>query len=139
MELFDYVKVLFEQGKKYEELKPYDKTKNAFMLNRFMSIQYPSQAQHFNQLGINSIGVADSWRMVGRQFKRVPGWIFTKVKKSEKQKEKEYRPNEEILELWMKLNEIGEREYKEALRFSRDEVVESLKKLEKQVGNKERS
>jgi NACalpha-BTF3-like transcription factor len=139
MELFDYMKVLFEQGTKYEELKSYDKTKNAFMLNRFMSINHPVQAQMFNKLGINSVGVADSWRMVGRQYKRVPGWIYTKVRKSEKQKEKEFRPNEEALEMFMRINQIGEREYKEALKFSRDEVIDALKRLEKQIGNKERT
>jgi hypothetical protein len=139
MELFDLVKVIFEQNNKYENLKSYDKIKHNFMLNRFMSIQYPIQAQMFNRLGIYSLGVSDSWRRVGRQYKRTPGWIFTKLKKNQKN-QKLYTPSPEALTLFLQINQIGEREYKEALQFNPESVIDSLKSIEKQLtssGSKE--
>jgi hypothetical protein len=132
MELFDFIKVIFEQNNKYESLKSYDKVKHNFMLNRFMSIQYPIQAQMFNRLGISSLGVSDSWRKVGRQYKRTPGWVFTKLKKNQKN-QKTYSPSPEALNLFLQINQIGEREYKEALQFNQEGVVESLKSIEKQL------
>lgn len=134
MELFDLVKNIFEQSEKYENLKNYDKVKHNFMLNRFMSIQYPIQAQMFNALGISSIGVSDSWRRVGRQYKKTPGWIFTKLKKNQKNT-KTYSPSPEALNLFLQINQIGEREYKEALVFNPELVVESLKCIEKQLSS----
>ena len=41
MQLFEFIKVLFEDREQYAELARYDKAKQFFMLNRFMSIQYP--------------------------------------------------------------------------------------------------
>ncbi len=131
MDLFDYVKTIFSQSKDYEELKDYAKKKNAFMLNRFMSIQYPVQAQMFNVLNVNPIGVADSWRKVGIRHKRTPGWIFTKTKK--KAKDSVYSPSDEVLAVYLKANEIGMREYKDAMKYDSEQVIESLKKIEKQI------
>lgn len=133
MNLFDYIKVIFDPKPNYEDLSAYDKTKNAFMLNRFMSIRYPIQANLFNSLGTNSVGAADSWRRVTVQFKRTPGWIFTKVKKSTKKTKDDYTPSDESVALFMKLNEIGRREFAECLKYNREETVKYLKILEKEL------
>ena len=54
MKLFDFIKVLFGNGKKandkWEKLTSYDKSKNAFMTNRLMSAKFPTQANLFNKL-----------------------------------------------------------------------------------------
>lgn len=131
MDLFDYVKAIFSQSRDFENLKDYDKKKNAFMLNRFMSINFPTQAQLFNRLNINPVGVADSWRKVGIRYKKTPTWVFTKTKK--KPKESEYSPSEEALSLYLKVNEIGMREYKDAMRYDPERVVKDLKSIQKQI------
>ena len=135
MKLFDYIKVLFSTEEKWNKLKPYDKIKNNFMVNRFMSIKFPVQANLFNTLKIDPVGQAEAWRLVSSKFNRVPGFIYTKVKKSAKQKAKEWNPNPKALELYMKFNEIGEREYKEALKHNPSLVQSSIDILEKQMGN----
>ena len=84
---------------------------------------------------IDPIGQAEAWRLVSSKFNRVPGFIYTKVKKSAKQKAKEWSPNPKALELYMKFNEIGEREYKEALKINPSQVQSSIDILEKQMGN----
>jgi hypothetical protein len=135
MKLFDYIKVLFGKDAQWERVSGYDKSKNSFMTNRFMSIKFPIQANLFNTLKIDPIGQAEAWRLVSSKFNRVPGFIYTKVKKSAKQKAKEWSPNSKALELYMKFNEIGEREYKEALKINPSQVQSSIDILEKQMGN----
>ncbi len=133
MKLFDYVKVLFSSNEKWDNLKSYDKSKNAFMINRFMSIKFPIQANLFNKLRTDPVGAAESWRMVASKFKRVPGWIYTRVRKTKK--EKVWEPATEALNFYFKINENGEREYREALKFNKAEVKEAIIKIEKQFNH----
>ncbi len=135
MKLFDYIKVLFGKDEHWDKVTNYDKSRNSFMTNRFMSIKFPVQANLFNSLKIDPVGQAEAWRLVSSKFNRVPGFIYTKVKKSAKQKAKEWNPNPKALELYMKFNEIGEREYKEALKHNPSLVQSSIDILEKQMGN----
>ena len=135
MKLFDYIKVLFGKDQHWDKLSNYDKSKNSFMTNRFMSIKFPIQANLFNSLKIDPVGQAEAWRLVSSKFNRVPGFIYTKVKKTQKQKEKEWVPNPKALEFYMKLNEIGEREYREALKYNPSLIQSSIDILEKQMGN----
>ena len=135
MKLFDYIKVLFGKDEHWDKVTNYDKSKNSFMTNRFMSIKFHIQANLFNSLKIDPVGQAEAWRLVSSKFNRVPGFIYTKVKKSAKQKAKEWNPNTKALELYMKFNEIGEREYKEALKHNPSLVQSSIDILEKQMGN----
>ena len=134
MKLFDYIKVLFGKDAQWEKTSNYDKSKNSFMTNIFISIKFPIQGNMFNTLKIDPVGQAESWRLISSKFNRVPGFIYTKVKKSAKQKAKEWNANPKALELYMKFNEIGEREYKEALKYNPSEVQSSIDKLEKQMG-----
>ena len=52
MKLFDYIKVLFGKDAQWEKTSSYDKSKNSFMTNRFMSIKFPIQGNMFNTLKI---------------------------------------------------------------------------------------
>ena len=105
MKLFDYIKQLFGKDEHWEKLKGYDKSKNAFMCNRFFSAKYPIQANMFNALKIDPVGQAEAWRMVASKFNRVPGFIYTKTKASEKIKT--WVPDPNALAFYLKINEIG--------------------------------
>jgi len=132
MKLFDYIKVLFGKDSEWDEITDYDKSKNAFMTNRFFSAKFPIQANLFNQLRTDPVGQAAAWRMVSSKFNKVPGFIYTKIKKEKE--EKEWKPNDKALGLYLKLNEIGEREFYEALKYNFSEVKKSIEALEKQIG-----
>jgi len=134
MKLFDFIKVLFGSEVSWNKLNPYDKSKNVFMVNRFMSIKWPIQANLFNQLGTNPVGTIDSWRLITSKFNRVPGFIYTKVR-STKKKEKIWKPNSKLAEAYMSINEIGEREFNEALKYDSLQVKKAIDILEKQLGN----
>ena len=134
MELFPFIKVFFSKPTAYEKLKAYDKKRHKFMLQRFMAIRYPEAAQAFNINKINPLGVIDSWHKVAVQFKRVPGWIYTRVRKKKKIKEsKVFEPLETTIKYYMEKNEIGNREYKEALKFNKEGILKELRHLENQM------
>ena len=133
MKLFDYIKVLFGRDPQWEKLKGYDKSKNSFMVNRFMSIKFPVQANMFNALKIDPVGQAEAWRMVASKFNRVPGFIYTKTKASKKIKP--WVPESKALEFYLKINEIGERDFKEAMKHHPSEVKNAITVLEKQMSN----
>jgi len=133
--LFEYIKVLFGKESEWEVLTNYDKAKNAFMINRFMSIKFPTQANLFNKLKTDPVAAAESWRMMGRKYSRVPGFIYTKIK--ETKKEKVWVPNQNALDLYLRINEIGEREFNEALKLKPDEIKHSIQILEKQFKDAE--
>ena len=135
MKLFDYIKVLFGKDVQWDKVTNYDKSKNSFMTNRFMSIKFPIQANLFNSLKTDPVGQAEAWRLVASKFNRVPGFIYTKVKKAPKDKSKAWVPDPKALELYMKYNEIGEREYREALKYDPLQVRSAIDILEKQMGN----
>ena len=131
MELFDFVKVLFTDPKKYSELKNSEKSRHFFMTQRFMSIQHPLTAQQLNRVGMNSWAIMDLWQIVASRFKRVPGWIYTKTKKASS--EKNWKPDPEIAKIWMQKNEVGERELKESIRFYPEETKKYFALIEKQI------
>lgn len=135
MKLFDYIKVLFGKDEHWDKVTTYDKSRNSFMTNRFMSIKFPIQANLFNTLKTDPVGQAEAWRMVASKFNRVPGFIYTKVKKQEATKEKDWKPNPKAIELYMKFNEIGDREFKEALKYDPSQVRTAIDILEKQMGD----
>lgn len=133
MKLFDYIKVLFGTDAQWDKLTNYDKSKNDFMTRRFMSIKFPIQANIFNQLKTDPVGQAESWRLIGSKFNRVPSFIYTKTKKT--QKNKTWEPDPAAKAEYLKINQIGNREFQEALLFNPDEVRKSIEILEKQMSN----
>ena len=103
------------------------------MVNRFMAIKFPGNAQLFNFNGINGGRVIDCWQMVASRFNKVPGWIYTRTKSSKKNIKEKYQPSEEALRLYMDKNEIGKREIEEIKQFCKDQFYSDLKQLENQI------
>lgn len=83
MELFDVVKTVFKKDKAWDKVSRNDKVRNFFMINRIMSIQFPIQADQFNHTKISPRPVVDWWHdTLSKHYTKIPGWIFTKTKKS---------------------------------------------------------
>lgn len=79
MELFDFIGTLFDQ-QKYATVPDSVKKKWFFMVQRFVSIKYPLEADHFNKNGINQVVVMDFWAsFLSRSYTRQPKWLFTKA------------------------------------------------------------
>jgi hypothetical protein len=132
--LFDFVKIMFTKKSQYDKIKNHNKKRHHFMINRFMAIKYPANAQLFNVNGISGANVVESWAMVAQRFKSVPGWFYTKTKKSAaKNKADKYIPTEQSIQIYLNKNEIGMREFNELKVFAKEELYSDLKKIEAQV------
>ena len=131
--LFDFVKIMFTKPALYKDIKQHNKKRHHFMVNRFMSIKYPGNAQLFNINGINGGNVVDSWSMVAARFKSVPGWFYTKTKKSKKNIVDKYNPSERALQIYMDKNQIGQREILELKQFAKEAFYADLQKIEQQI------
>ena len=104
------------------------------MIQRFFSIKFPANAQLFNKNGINGASVIDCWSLVAQRFTSVPAWVYTKTKASSSTKEKsEYIPSEEAIELFIRKNEIGKREFAELKSFAKNDLYVELKKIEASI------
>jgi len=132
MQLFDLVRVMFTSPKKYKEVKNNDKAKNQFMINRFMSIKFPQQAQLLNMNGINGIGVVDTWQFVTSKFNKVPGWIYTKTKKTKAQEKVEFKYADELVKVYLKANQIGRKDFELLTKLYPEEMQSYFIKLKKQ-------
>ena len=132
MQLFDLVRVMFTKPKEYSEVKNNDKAKNHFMINRFMAINWPVQAQLLNRNGINGIGVIDTWQFLTSRFKRVPGWIYTKTKKTKAQEKLEYKYSEELVEIYLKVNQISRKDFNQLTKLYPEQMQEYFTKMKLQ-------
>ncbi len=132
MDLFPLVNVMFTNPKRYGELKNSDKSKNHFMIQRFMAIQWPSESQKMNRNGINGIGVIDTWQFVTSRFKRVPGWIYTKTKKTKSQEKLEVKEAEDLGEIYLKVNEISRRDFEQLTKLNPEAMEKYFTKMKLQ-------
>jgi len=98
MQLFDIVKNIFSTNDKvWKSVGRIDKSRNFFMVNRIMSIQFPLQANQFNKLKVVPAPVVDWWRdTLSHRFSKPPVWIYTKTKKVEKQEESQIKESPEV-------------------------------------------
>jgi hypothetical protein len=98
MQLFDIVKNIFSTNdKNWKSVGRIDKSRNFFMVNRIMSIQFPIQANQFNKLKVTPPPVVDWWRdTLSHRFSKPPVWIYTKTKKVEKQEEAQIKESPEV-------------------------------------------
>jgi hypothetical protein len=131
--LFDFVKIMFTKPNDYKKIKQINKKRHHFMVNRFFSIKYPTNAQMFNINGIDGGNVVDCWSLVASRFKSVPGWWYTKTKKTEATEKDKYTPDQTAIEIFMNKNEIGKREFEELKKFAKESLYEDLRKIETQI------
>jgi hypothetical protein len=124
---------MFSDPNKYAKLSYHEKAKNFFMVQRFLSIKFPTTAQSLNRVGANPGAVVDLWQIVASRFSKVPGWIYTKTKKAPAAVEKKWKPDSELAKIWMQRNSVGQRELDECIKYRPEEMKKLFKSLEKQI------
>jgi len=132
MQLFDFIKVLFEDKEQYEDLSKYDKSRQFFLLNRFMSIQYPQQANAFNHVRIPQAEVTDFWqRNMTNVYKKVPDWIFAKGQKKSTKEKSVKLPGKEATRAYLSAVHMTQRDLDDAAKILGDSVYDPIRRLEK--------
>jgi hypothetical protein len=136
MELFDVVKNIFKTGKDWGKVSRNDKTKNFFMINRIMSIQFPIQANQFNHTKISPRPIVDWWHdTLSRHYTKTPPWIFTKTKKSESKKSdtKEIEINPEVEKFVREKFNASKRELSDLKKFYPEKYFSWMESVADQI------
>ena len=130
--LFDFINLIFIPYE-YNKLSNYQKAKHGFMVNRFMSIQYPMQAAMLSVNKINTAEVIDFWaKTLRKSYNKTPYWMYIKTKKAREEKKKTmFVPEDITIKNYCKMYNCSTKEIKEAKQFWPDEMEQELKKLEK--------
>lgn len=132
MELFDLIKIIFEKPAEYEKVGRYDKAKNFFMINRFMSISYPIQANAFNHIRISQPEIIDYWHSnLRRIYTKTPTWMYVKTKK--KKVEKIKMPSEEAISIYLSKTGYTRKSLDQALKFFGKDTLEPIFKIDKLI------
>lgn len=86
--LFDILNAIFTDKNFVESQTNETLRQNSFMINRRMAIQYPLQAQIFNNTKVNAVDVVKFWSTYLYNGKFPPRWIYTAgATKSQEKKE----------------------------------------------------
>lgn len=132
--LFDFISILFTDKKTFDKLKPYEKARHFFMVNRFMSITEPVRANYLQHIKINGAEAINFWHMaMSRVYTRVPGWMYTKTKKAKQAAKKTKFVEDATIEEYCKRLGYNRRQIDEALRFFPEKMEDELKKFEKML------
>lgn len=133
---FDIIKMMFMNDGEFEKLSNIILSKNYFMINRILAIQFPIQAQFFNKLNIDTANVIRSWRtfvVMKYGYGRVPGFVYTKgAKKSETITNS---ISKELKEDYCRHYKITMKELDDMLYFGYDYTVNELNNFDKNVRN----
>jgi hypothetical protein len=133
IQLFDYIKLVFSKDEKaWSSLKSTDKSRNFFMLNRFMCIKYPVQANVLSHYRINPESVSDYWhRSMSALHGSSPSWIYAKTKKKNEETKKLDLPSPEMIQWYCERNEMSRRDFNENVKFFGENFLGEIRQLEK--------
>lgn len=137
MQLFDIVKNIFSTNTKtWKSVGKIDKSRNFFMINRIMSIQFPIQANQFNKLKVNPPLVVDWWRdTLSHRFSKPPTWIYTKTKKADKvEKDDSVKDYPEIESFVREKYKVTKRDLAQIREFYPDKYQRWIVDVGEQVG-----
>jgi len=142
MELFDVVKNIFSQdSKKWVQVSKNDKSRNFFMINRIMAIQFPNIANQFNKIKINPDATVDWWRNnLSSRYSRPPSWIYTKTIKKEAKTKKSTDSSWENVEVFVRDRyNVSKRDLSDLKRFYPERYNSWMKDISDQIGIKNNS
>lgn len=136
MQLFDVIKLIFNnKPNEWKSVGKIDKSRNFFMINRIMSIQFPIQANQFNKLKIVPAPVVDWWHdTLSSRFSKPPTWLYTKTKKNESIKEEEIKSSEYVESFIRDKYRISKRDIETIKRFYPEKYASWVSDISDQAG-----
>jgi hypothetical protein len=130
--LFDFIAIMFTQPKVWDKLKPYDKARHFFMVNRFMSINHPIQANYLQHIKVNPAEVMNYWQQtMTRLYTRVPSWMYIKTKKAKAAAKKTKFVDDDTIKEYCTRMGYSRRQINESIDFFGDKFIDELKLFEK--------
>lgn len=134
--LFDIIKYLFTDTNKLNELSDITLSRNAFMINRYMSIMYPQQANILQINKINQVEVIKFWGEFLKVYKgRTPGWVFTKGQKkaTEEHESTKTDVSKALIRLYCNYYNLSIKDVENALFFFNKNMLNELNEFNKNI------
>jgi hypothetical protein len=133
VQLFDFVKLAFTADEEqWSELNDPDKSRNFFMMNRFLSIKYPVQVAVLSHMKIDAPSTMDYWHTTLRKlYKSVPSWIYAKTKKKSTEDKKKNMPSDQMVAWYCQHEEISTKEYMTSVKMFGEPFLSEIRELEK--------
>lgn len=132
MDLFTFIEALFDK-EKYANIPDSIKRRHFFMVQRFISIRYISEANSFNIIGISQIVAMDFWHMIlSKKYSRKPSFLFTKTIKT-KGKDKIDKFDHKFITYFIRVTKMNRKDFNFAREIFPDMLFEKLDRLRKMV------
>ncbi len=132
MELFELIRVMFEDPHAYDAVSNTDKKKHFFMINRRMSIKFPLQAHVLQHTKIDEVAVVDFWqRFLTKQYKKTPFWMYVKGTKRAKEDKEKKTFKDTVMKQFASTYGYDERSVRDAASMFPDKMKEEFKQFEK--------
>lgn len=127
---YDIIKMMFTDREGFDKLSNLMLSKNFFMINRILSIQFPEQAQCFNRLNIDHANVIKSWRnfcVMKLGYGRVPSFVYTKgAKASQAAQAKAVDIDKDVKESYCIFYDISYRDFDDMAYFNYNMLKEHV-------------
>lgn len=134
IELFDLINTMFSRDGKFEKTTLHERGRHHFMINRFMSIKYPVQANYFNHTKIHPGNSVTYWAdTIGKMFTRTPSWMYTKTKKEKEKKAAAQPITDSTIRYYCQKHQCSQRDVNDAMRLVGEPFIQELQSLQKLI------
>ena len=130
---FDIINLMFDDYRKFKELKNNDKKKNMFMINRRFAINFPTIAQKFNHIHSPGGKIVDNWGKIAQKYSSKPKWMFLKSNKKKSDKEEKLDIDEEVINTFLEKKELTHEQLDRAFKFEPEKVRDMLEEFEERM------
>jgi hypothetical protein len=138
-ELFEMIKMMFEQPTKFADIPPHDKAKYFFMMNRFFAIKFPVQAALFNNTKINPGQAVQIWAdMLKPLFNTTPSFIFSALKRTKKVKKEKasHKIEQNTISYYAQTYMLREADVEHAIQHIGKPFIDELMQIQKAISSK---
>ena len=108
-----------------------DKKKHSFMLKRLFAAQYPIQCNLVKHLDSDPEMASDLVALLATRYTDTPSFLKLKLNQKKKKESILSKYEDEVLNKYMEINEVGFRELEEAFMFNETEVEKALNLIKK--------
>lgn len=130
--LFDIINAIFINKSFIESQSNETLKQNFFMINRRMAIQYPLQAQTFNNMKVNPVDVIKFWSSYLYNGTFPPRWVYTAgaVKSKEKKEQNKTSISLAMRKAYCDRYNISMKDLDTAMKMFPDEYLADMKDFE---------
>lgn len=139
MNIFEFFEKISSQKSDFEDIDDKLKSSHSFLLNRYMSAEFPNHAHLFNKHSVSGILISDYWRKIihKKRYSRVPGYFYLKTSSKHSEENKKLTNlKPEIINKICLLEQIKKSDFLEFIKLEPEKSLELIKSYEKALKNK---